>query len=93
MSKWHKPSNPKARGRDVTWLMARDGTDCMLCGRPLDRSIKDDRHPMCITFDHITPRSKGGADTLANQRLAHRECNELRGNDPCVPLEGEVVVD
>jgi 5-methylcytosine-specific restriction endonuclease McrA len=32
-----------------------------------------------ITFDHWEPLSKGGADTLDNYRLAHVDCNYLKG--------------
>ncbi len=35
---------------------------------------------MCFTRDHVKPRSMGGRDSLANQRPAHRWCNESRGS-------------
>ncbi|MEL7030841.1 MAG: HNH endonuclease signature motif containing protein [Pseudomonadota bacterium] len=31
------------------------------------------------TFDHIIPRSKGGADTPENLQLAHARCNKIKG--------------
>lgn len=65
--------------------MARDGTACAICGDPLDRHLRDPLHGKYITFDHIIPRRDGGSDALTNLRLAHRRCNELRGNDPILP--------
>lgn len=32
------------------------------------------------TFDHIIPRSNGGADTNDNLQLAHAHCNKIKGN-------------
>lgn len=32
------------------------------------------------TFDHVIPRSKGGADTADNLQLAHARCNKIKGN-------------
>lgn len=75
---WHR----KQRGIDITRLMSRDGENCTICGGPLDRSIRTENHPETISFDHILPRSRGGLSTLDNLRLAHRQCNSDRGNDP-----------
>lgn len=65
--------------------MERDGTNCALCDKPLDRHIKDPKNDWYITFDHIVPRSEGGANNLDNIQLAHRFCNEERGTDPIFP--------
>lgn len=70
----------KRRGIKITRLMARDGEYCQLCGDPLDRHIDDDMDPLFITFDHIVPASKGGTDDIRNLQLAHKSCNEARGN-------------
>lgn len=40
----------KQRWLNVTRLLARDGAVCSLCDLPLDRSIKNPRDPMYITF-------------------------------------------
>lgn len=87
MGKFRRQSWPKHRGHRVTKLMCRDGTDCTICREPLDRHLHDVDDPMYITFDHIIPRSKGGTDHLDNLRLAHKRCNEQRGNDPITEEE------
>lgn len=50
-------------------VLHRWGTECHLC-----------RQPGADTADHLTPRSKGGPDTLANLRPAHHGCNSARGD-------------
>lgn len=89
MSKARKHWHRKWRWQRVTKLMARDGQACALCDEPLDRHLRDPKHERYITFDHITPRAMGGTDALANLRLAHRRCNELRGCDPLLPEQEE----
>lgn len=49
------------------------GNICALCGKPIE-NMKD------CTIDHIRPISKGGLTTVDNCRLAHRKCNQDRGN-------------
>lgn len=46
---------------------------CGLCHGPI-ASLEE------ATQDHVIPISQGGPDTLANIELAHRTCNELKGN-------------
>lgn len=72
----------KERGLGITRLISRDGPSCGICGRELDRRLRDPEHDLYVTFDHIRPKSNGGSDDLVNLRLAHRRCNEIRGNDP-----------
>lgn len=85
MSKATKSFHRRWRGQRITALLSRDGDTCSLCPRTLDRHVKDPQDPSYVTFDHVTPRSLGGLDTLPNVRLAHRRCNELRGSDPIMP--------
>ena len=80
--KHRRESFRKERGRRITRLLARDGTTCRLCDRPLDRHIQDVDSPEFITLDHIVPRSAGGLSLDANLQLAHKRCNEARGSDP-----------
>jgi 5-methylcytosine-specific restriction endonuclease McrA len=87
MSKYRHPSYRKAHGRMVTRPIARDGSDCAICRKALDRSVRDERSPDYITLDHITPKSAGGDDKIQNLRLAHSRCNNARG---CEPINGTV---
>lgn len=88
MSKWRN-SFRKRRWLTVTRLMSRDGELCHLCGILLLRKVKDPESPSYITFDHVIPRSRGGLTVPANLRLAHRACNEARGNDPIIDEDAE----
>lgn len=67
---------PSWGGRYVQRLtaatLARWGTVCHLC-----------RTEGADTADHLTPRSRGGADDVErNLRPAHRACNIARGAMP-----------
>jgi 5-methylcytosine-specific restriction endonuclease McrA len=54
-------------------LIERDGTDCFLCGLPL----QDD-----ITLEHLIPLSSGGKNNLSNMVLMHEKCNQEVSNIP-----------
>lgn len=60
-------------------LAERDGWWCWLCGGAIDPALPRDS-PNGATIDHLVPRSRGGANDLANLRLAHRRCNVRRGS-------------
>lgn len=45
---------------------------CIYCGAPL--------HPAAVTYDHIAPRSMGGASSVENYVTACAECNAAKGN-------------
>jgi hypothetical protein len=64
-------------------LIARDGTDCVLCGYGLNFAVQHP-HPMSVTVEHLEciswPDSAG--DTLSNTGLAHFSCNIRRGDRP-----------
>ena len=71
MGKWRrKVSLPRRWQRNH--LIAKYGAVCYLCQEPIEQA-KD------ITFDHWEPLSKGGKDSLENYRLAHPDCNKLKG--------------
>jgi 5-methylcytosine-specific restriction endonuclease McrA len=55
-------------------VFARDGLRCRYCGY---------RHKSASKFevDHVVPRSKGGADSLANLVVACVRCNQAKGTD------------
>lgn len=56
-------------------LLARDGNECWFCGEPMG----DD-----CTIEHLVPKSRGGANSLANYALAHKQCNADAANKPLV---------
>lgn len=58
---------------------------CALCDKPMLRNRFEAPHARIwgkqrATFDHVVPRSKGGADTAENLQLAHARCNKIKGN-------------
>jgi 5-methylcytosine-specific restriction endonuclease McrA len=59
-------------------LFRRDKGRCHLCGQPVRRGEG--------TRDHLVPRSPGGKNGKLNIRLAHADCNQLRGASP-LPAE------
>lgn len=63
--------SPKARKHLIASLRYQDGSDCKLCGKPLN----DD-----VTIDHIIEQADGGTDEISNLRLAHARCNAARNS-------------
>lgn len=61
-----------AVGRDDALLMdVAQGGRCFLCGEPVGAAA---------TFDHLIPLAYGGIDAPANVVLAHRRCNQRKGD-------------
>jgi HNH endonuclease len=57
-------------------LIMRDGARCAWCGaEPWRRDL---------TFEHVLPRSGGGATVPENGLVACRRCNRARGSRPVV---------
>lgn len=78
-----KPNPRNANGHRRRQLRARvlaSEADCWLCGLPVDKGLHH-LDPMAPEVDEVIPVSLGG-DPLsrANTRLAHRICNQRRGN-------------
>ena len=73
------PRNWGHAGTRKTWLRRRDGDNCHLCGLAMTFA-RAGRSPDDATIDHIVPKSQGGGDAATNLRLAHKRCNEARGN-------------
>lgn len=63
----------------VPTLVKRDGSDCHLCGNPVDLTLKYP-DPQSRSVDHVMPRSLGGPDSLENYKLSHLTCNVLKNN-------------
>lgn len=67
----------RKHGMSVEQLARRDGTDCGICRKPVDMSL---RAPdmMRASVDHILPKARGGTNDPANLQLAHLLCNALK---------------
>ncbi len=52
---------------------------CGLCGKEIDLSLRYP-NPLCFTYDHILPVSKGGNNLLENIQPAHFSCNCSKNN-------------
>lgn len=66
-------------------LLARPNPVCHLCNQPIDKTLHH-HDPGALEWDHDTPVSRGGAMySMANARVAHRLCNQRKGNRPTIP--------
>ena len=80
-------ANTNAGRRGARWRKAQariytTQTHCWLCQQPVNQALPS-RHKMSKTVDHKQPLSLGGDPyELSNLGLAHRWCNESRGNKP-----------
>lgn len=61
-------------------LAERDGTDCGICGEPVDMTLRRSQSLMCASVDHIVPRAKGGTHEPDNLQLAHLYCNQVKSD-------------
>ena len=61
-------------------LAARDGTDCGICGQPVDITLSRADGLQCPSVDHVLPRSRGGTHDPANLQLAHLRCNMAKSD-------------
>ncbi len=74
-----------ARSAEFEALWTTQSGLCALCGKPMLRNRFDAPHARIwakqrAMFDHVIPRSKGGADAAENLQLAHARCNKIKGN-------------
>jgi|HubBroStandDraft_4_1064222.scaffolds.fasta_scaffold15185_2 5-methylcytosine-specific restriction endonuclease McrA len=63
--------------------MQKQGCLCAMCGHrfPAAGELNEELQvKYAATFDHVIPRSQGGADDVTNLRLVHRGCNRARGD-------------
>lgn len=61
-------------------IARRDGTDCGICGLPVDMELGRADGLDCPSVDHIMPRSKGGEHDPENLQLAHLRCNMAKSD-------------
>jgi 5-methylcytosine-specific restriction endonuclease McrA len=59
--------------RKIKTRLLRQTDVCAICGKKFV-DMKE------VTIDHIVPLSKGGPDIHQNMQLAHRSCNQEKGN-------------
>jgi 5-methylcytosine-specific restriction endonuclease McrA len=69
-----------SRDRDRA-AIRKQGAACHICGEAIDYSLPY-LHPREFVVDHVVPLARGGPDTLANKRAAHRECNRAKSDRP-----------
>lgn len=77
----HNPRRTNGNLRDkIRARVIREETHCWLCGNPVDKALHY-LDPQAPEMDEIVPVSKGGSPyDRKNARLAHRLCNQRRGN-------------
>ncbi|MBP2230550.1 hypothetical protein J2847_003855 [Azospirillum agricola] len=64
---------------DATLMDVQQGGRCFFCGEPVGAKA---------TFDHLIPLAYGGIDEPSNVVLAHRRCNQRKGDR--LPDAGEL---
>lgn len=62
-------------------VLEKTNGKCALCGEMIDLSVEFP-NPLCFTYDHILPVSKGGSNLLENVQAAHFGCNSHK-RDKC----------
>lgn len=68
---------------DTRLMDVLQGGRCFYCGEPIGAKA---------TFDHLIPQAYGGADEPANVVLAHRRCNQKKGDRLPTPEEIERLI-
>lgn len=84
---WERRAQRRARENgvyigwvSVTDILARDGSDCHICGLALDLAAPAP-NPKAATLDHLIPlRTWRGAHVMENLKLAHFACNSIRSD-------------
>lgn len=61
-------------------LRARDGDNCHWCKKPMVFGKGND-DAQSATIEHVIPLDRGGLDNPNNMVLAHKKCNNERGNN------------
>lgn len=70
-------NNMRKHGMSVDQLAQRDGSNCGICGSPVDMTLRKP-NLMSPSVDHIYPRARGGTNDPANLQLAHLLCNTTK---------------
>ena len=77
-------NNRNIRNRKQFNITYDYGTDCYLCGDPIDfaapRQVGDPGWEKSLHIDHVIPKKFGGPDDIENLRPAHGLCNVRKSN-------------
>ena len=63
----------------IDYLLDRDNNICQICGQYVSCRYEYP-NPLSASIDHIIPVSKGGKHSKDNCRLAHLQCNSIKGD-------------
>ena len=77
----HSPTDPQS---DKELLYASQERRCLGCEYELPLHV--------LTIDHITPRSRGGLDSIGNLQLLCHACNAIKGNRSMEYLKGQLQI-
>jgi 5-methylcytosine-specific restriction endonuclease McrA len=78
-AEWAASTPPTNVSRVAEELVRWYGAVCHLCDEAIDMNLRG-HHPGRWNVDHVTPRSRGGAQVWGNLMLAHRGCNTEKGD-------------
>jgi 5-methylcytosine-specific restriction endonuclease McrA len=73
-----------AKNAAVATIVTRDGTDCYVCGGPMDMNLYGTEDDFAPTIEHIVPTHKGGTNLVENLALSHRWCNGRRNTQDSI---------
>lgn len=76
---WEASRAPTSAARVAEELSHWFGTECRLCGGPIDMTVSG-HHPARWNVDHIIPKSKGGEHVWGNVQLVHKGCNAQKSD-------------
>ncbi len=76
---WRRASGTtNGRRRIVSRLRGKFGDNCHWCKEIM---VFFGDGPLRATIEHVIPLDRGGLDNENNMRLAHKKCNNKRGNN------------